>query len=125
MTLCSHQELGHFLSDGPRNLILWTGIPNLIALLGLLLAIDLFWLNRGSHTVSASKALRQTAGWVALALAFNAVIFVLYDSHAFGLGAHTFAISPHGAGPIVSGIPDDTPPPNPLMPTSGKSNIIS
>lgn len=95
-----------------------------IALLAILLAVDLFWLNKGSHTVSAQRAVRQTAGWVAFALAFNAAIFVLYDNHAFGLGAHSFTVTPQVAGPSVTAIPDDTPPHNPLMPTTGKDAVV-
>lgn len=99
-----------------------------ITLLCLLLAVDLFWLNRGSHTVSAAKAVRQTAGWVAFALAFNAVIFVLYDNHAFGLGSHAFTLAPQplpqGQLPSLTGIPDDAAAPNPLMPSGGRDAVI-
>ncbi len=103
--------------------IVWLYVA-FISLLGFLLAIDLFWLNRGSHSISASKALRQTAGWVALALAFNAVIFVLYDNHVFGLGGQAVAPGAEHWGPTLSARPDDAPAPSKLMPWNGRDAMI-
>lgn len=46
----------------------------------ILLALDLFVLNRGSHHISTKRALMETAMWIAVALAFGVFIFVEYGS---------------------------------------------
>ena len=44
----------------------------------ILLVLDLFVFNRGSKTVDTKKALKETAMWIAVALAFGVFIFVEY-----------------------------------------------
>ena len=70
-------------------------VPTLcfLALIGLMLFIDLAVLNRGSHTISASKALKQASIWVAVAVAFSAVIYTLYEHHHFGFGLADGAVA--------------------------------
>ncbi len=79
-------------------------VPTLcfLALIGLMLFIDLAVLNRGSHTISASKALKQASIWVAVAVAFSAVIYTLYEHHHFGFGlADGSVVHSTGAGADV------------------------
>ena len=63
----------------------WIGF---IVLVLLLLALDLGVLNRRAHTVSTGEALRNTAVWVSLALAFNVAVYFLYEHRLFGIGTH-------------------------------------
>jgi TerC family integral membrane protein len=51
-----------------------------------LLALDLGVFNRNPHAISAKEALGWTAFWVALALGFNAVVYVMYEHHWLGIG---------------------------------------
>lgn len=51
-----------------------------------MLAADLFLVNRKAHEVSVKAALAWTAVCVVLALLFNALVYVLYDTHWMGLG---------------------------------------
>jgi tellurite resistance protein TerC len=51
-----------------------------------LLALDLGVFNRNPHVISAKEALGWTAFWVALALGFNAVVYVMYEHHWLGMG---------------------------------------
>ena len=52
-----------------------------IAFLILMLALDLGVFNRKQHEVSVREALITSAVWVALSLAFNALVFFLWDHH--------------------------------------------
>ncbi|MFC1543778.1 TerC/Alx family metal homeostasis membrane protein [Gemmatimonadota bacterium] len=51
-----------------------------------LLALDLGVFNRRSHVITPREALAWTAFWVVLALAFNVLVFYLYEHHWFGVG---------------------------------------
>lgn len=62
---------------------LWSGF---IVLVCAFLALDLGVLNKKDHVISFREALRWTAVWVAVALCFNALIYVLYDRNIAGLG---------------------------------------
>jgi len=66
----------------------WIGFVGLVLLL---LALDLGVFNRGPRRISARDALRATACWVLLALAWNVALGFMYEYHWFGIGAH------HGA----------------------------
>jgi tellurite resistance protein TerC len=66
-------------------LLAWGGF---IAFVFVVLAVDLGVLNRRAHVVSIREALAFTAGLFVLALAFNAVVYLAYDHHWFGLGTH-------------------------------------
>ncbi|HKP63178.1 MAG TPA: TerC/Alx family metal homeostasis membrane protein [Polyangiales bacterium] len=61
----------------------WIGF---IVLVLLLLALDLGVLNRRPATVTTAKALRATAIWVTLALAFNVCVYFMYEYQLFGIG---------------------------------------
>jgi tellurite resistance protein TerC len=62
---------------------LWIGF---IALVLGMLALDLGVLNRKAHTISTRAALLWSALCVALALAFNGLIYFLYHYHWLGVG---------------------------------------
>lgn len=55
-----------------------------VAFLILMLALDLGVFNKKQHEISVKEALITSAVWVALSLAFNAVVFYLWD-HQKGL----------------------------------------
>jgi tellurite resistance protein TerC len=50
-----------------------------------LVALDLGVLHREARTIAFKEALMLSAGWITVALAFNVVIFFLYQNHWFGL----------------------------------------
>ncbi len=62
---------------------LWSGF---VVLVVGLLALDLGVFHRRPHRISVGEALGWTAFWVALALFFNALVYLLYESHWFGIG---------------------------------------
>lgn len=53
-----------------------------------LLALDLGVVNREAHVVSIRESLRWTLVWIAVSLAFNAVVYFAYEHHWFGIGRH-------------------------------------
>ena len=61
----------------------WAGF---LAFVLIVLAIDLGVLNRKAHVVSIREALKFTAVVVVMALAFNALVYVMYENHWLGLG---------------------------------------
>ncbi len=67
------------------SVLLWIGF---VVLVLSLLAFDLGVLNRRAHTISTTQALRATALWVALALAFNGLVYFLYEHKLLGIGTH-------------------------------------
>ncbi|NJO12752.1 MAG: TerC family protein [Gammaproteobacteria bacterium] len=73
----------------------WIGF---FALFLSLLWLDLGVLHRHTKLLSVSQALRATAGWVAVALAFSGVIYGLYEFHWFG-----WVPPDPGAQPITGG----------------------
>ena len=62
---------------------LWAGF---VALIFVIVLIDLTVINRKARIISAYEALAWTAFWIAIALAFNAGIYFLYEYHVFGIG---------------------------------------
>jgi tellurite resistance protein TerC len=62
---------------------IWGGF--IVAILALL-ALDLGVFNRRPHEISATEALGWTAFWVGLALAFNVLVFWLYENNWVGAG---------------------------------------
>jgi tellurite resistance protein TerC len=64
---------------------LWLGF---LVFVVLLLALDLGVLNRRHHVISAREALGWTAFWVAISLAFNGLVYVMYEHHWLGIGLH-------------------------------------
>jgi len=66
-------------------MIIWLWIGFVVLIL-FLLALDLGVFNRKPHAIGVGEALAWTAFWVALALAFNAAVFHLYDKNWLGMG---------------------------------------
>ncbi|MFQ5670189.1 MAG: TerC/Alx family metal homeostasis membrane protein [Acidobacteriota bacterium] len=69
-------------------MVVWLWIAFIAGVL-LLLALDLGVFNRTAHVVTTAEALGWSAFWISLALAFNAVIGLLYEHHLFGIGLET------------------------------------
>jgi tellurite resistance protein TerC len=65
-------------------LLVWTGFVFFVILLILL---DLGILNRRPHAISLREALRWSALWIALGVAFCFVVYAGYSHHRLGLGA--------------------------------------
>ncbi|HEY2584734.1 MAG TPA: TerC/Alx family metal homeostasis membrane protein [Tepidisphaeraceae bacterium] len=70
-------------------LLVWTGF---ILFIILLLLLDLGILNRRPHAISMREAMRWSALWIALGVAFCFVIYDGYAHHRFGQGAWPDAI---------------------------------
>ncbi len=64
--------------------LLWLGF---LALVVTLLALDLGVFQRGDKAVSIKEALAWSAFWIVLALAFNVLVFALYEHHWLGVGS--------------------------------------
>jgi tellurite resistance protein TerC len=62
---------------------IWAGF---ILLILLLLALDLSVFNRRAHTIRMKEALGWSALWIALGIAFGAVVYWAYNAHWAGLG---------------------------------------
>ncbi|MFN0248464.1 MAG: TerC family protein [Kofleriaceae bacterium] len=60
-------------------------IAFIVVILGLL-ALDLFVLHRKAHVVSVREALRWSAFWIGLGLAFTVFVYIGYERHWLGLG---------------------------------------
>ena len=54
----------------------------------IMLAIDLFVVNREAHVVSVREALAFTTVLVVLAMAFAGLVYVAYENHWLALGMH-------------------------------------
>src|SRR5262245_7133358 len=65
------------------SLIPWTGF---VVLVLLLLALDLGVLNRRAEVITPLQALRWTALWVSVALAFNVGVYFLCERQVLGSG---------------------------------------
>lgn len=63
----------------------WIWIAFTALILGLL-ALDLGVFHRRPHAIRAGEALGWTAFWVALALCFNGVVYLMYEHHWLGAG---------------------------------------
>src|SRR5690606_27581091 len=59
-----------------------------LALIGGLLALDLGLLRREAHAIGFREALLRCAAYVSLGLAFNVLVYFLYENHWFGVGLH-------------------------------------
>lgn len=62
---------------------LWIGF---VVVIMFLLALDLGVLNRRAHVIHVREALLWTLFYIALALAFNVVVYFMYEYHWFGIG---------------------------------------
>ncbi|MBK7672432.1 MAG: TerC family protein [bacterium] len=57
-----------------------------LALIVALLALDLGVFHRRAHVIAVPEALRWSALWIGLGLAFGIVVYFLYDRHWLGVG---------------------------------------
>ncbi len=94
-----------------------------LSLLGVLLAVDLLFLNRGAHAIGVAKALRQTAMWFCVAVAFNVGVFFLYDNHVAGLGGPAPAPIAPGQPPVAAAAVDPHPH-DALIPENGREAAV-
>jgi len=69
----------------PLDLLPWVFF---LALIGGLLALDLGLLRREAHAMGFREALTRSAIYISLGLAFNVLVFFLYENHWFGVGEH-------------------------------------
>jgi tellurite resistance protein TerC len=67
----------------------WLGF---LTFVGILLALDLGVFNKKAHAPSMKEALAFTAGVIALAVLFTALVWVGYHNHWLGLGNHLDAV---------------------------------
>ena len=95
----------------------------LLSLLGAPLAVDLLFLNRGAHAIGVAKALRQTAMWFCVAVAFNVGVFFLYDNHVAGLGGPAPAPIAPGQPPVAAAAVDPHPH-DALIPENGREAAV-
>lgn len=77
--------------------IIWSAF---IAFVLLLLALDLGVFHREAHVVKTKEALKWSAAWISLGLAFTAVVYFLYESHWNGIGLTTDLMSVSEANPL-------------------------
>lgn len=68
---------------------LWTGF---IALVLLMLALDLGVFHRKAHVVGVKEAVRWSAVWIAMGLAFAVFVYFAYEGRWFGLGTAVDAV---------------------------------
>lgn len=61
-----------------------------------LLALDLGVFHRDDKAMSTKAALGWTAVWIAIALIFNALIYLFYEHHWLGIGTHEGGIATSG-----------------------------
>jgi tellurite resistance protein TerC len=64
---------------------LWVGF---VLLIFALMALDLGVLNRKDHVIGAREALVWTLFWIGLSLAFNVLVYFMYEGHWLGIGVH-------------------------------------
>ncbi len=65
--------------------MIWLGF---IVFVCLLLALDLYVLNREPHKITLKESIRWTLFWVALSVAFGGFVYWAYESHFQGIGLH-------------------------------------
>ena len=75
-------------------MVIWVWIAFITLIIGLL-SLDLLVLNRKTHVIKAREALLWTGFWVSLALAFNVLIYFMYEHHWFGMG-HAYGLNLDG-----------------------------
>jgi tellurite resistance protein TerC len=69
----------------PLDLLPWLFF---LALIGVVLAFDLGVLKRGPHTIGFKEALARSGIYISLGLAFNLLVYFLYENNWFGVGQH-------------------------------------
>lgn len=70
-------------------MLLWSGF---IALILVFLALDLGVFNRKDHVIGIKEALRWSAVWASLAIAFSVFVYFAYELHWFNLGTAVDAV---------------------------------
>src|SRR6188768_2538094 len=60
-----------------QTFLIWSGFLTFIAFM---VALDLGVFHRKSHSISVKEAMKWTLIWVTIALAFDGVVYYLYDS---------------------------------------------
>jgi len=65
--------------------MIWIWIAFIVFILAML-AMDLGVFNRKAHAVSLREAFAWTGVWVSMAMAFNVLIYFMYQHHWFGVG---------------------------------------
>lgn len=68
--------------------MLWLVFTGFILLVLALIALDLGVIGRKAHVIGVREALIRTAGWIALAMGFNVVVYFMYEHHWLGIGRH-------------------------------------
>jgi len=66
-------------------ILIWLGF---LVLIFFFLALDLGVFNRKAHVVGVREAILWTIVWVVAALAFNVLIYFMYEYHVFNIGRH-------------------------------------
>jgi tellurite resistance protein TerC len=69
----------------------------------LFLALDLGVFHRNAHVIAMGEAVRWTIVWIGVALGFNALVYVAYEAHWFGLGLNVAQLD-GSIAPVVSGL---------------------
>lgn len=67
------------------DLLPWAGF---LVLIGVLLALDLGLLRREARAMQLGEALARSGAYISLGLAFNVLVYFLYEHHWFGVGLH-------------------------------------
>lgn len=81
--------------------ILYAGFIGFVLLL---LALDLGVFHRTAHVITVREALKWSALWISIGLAFSGFIYVAYDHHWFGLGSGAHAADGyHAFGSYLTG----------------------
>ncbi|MDZ4773327.1 MAG: TerC/Alx family metal homeostasis membrane protein [Planctomycetota bacterium] len=88
--------MNHFFPISPAALLesfdqgdkLWA-YAGFVALVIAFLVLDLTVLHREAHEVKMKEALRWSAFWLSLGLAFSVFVYFAYDNHWLGLGLQT------------------------------------
>ncbi|MBK5260505.1 MAG: TerC family protein [Thermoanaerobaculia bacterium] len=64
----------------------WVMWAIFIAFVVVMLLLDLFVFHRKAHVIKVREALLFSAMWIALAMAFNVLVYFIYERHWFGFG---------------------------------------
>ena len=78
-------------------IMIWSAF---IAFVLLLLALDLGVFHREAHVVKTKEALKWSAAWISLGLAFTGVVYFLYETHWHGIGLTTDLMSVSETNPL-------------------------
>ena len=68
--------------------MLWLFFVGFIVMILGFIALDLGLIGSKAHVISVREALLRTLGWVSLAMAFNVLVYFMYEHHWLGIGQH-------------------------------------